>query len=91
MFDHKVIVKKIDEVLHLTKNALTKDLIEDISTCAHCGEETIAFENLCSNLYEYEPPISRQAYELLKDIGLSLNVEKRRWKVLESQIRSENS
>ena len=91
MFDHKVIVKKIDEVLHLTEDVLGKAQAENLSVYNHCGEWTIGFEILCDNLYESKSPISQQVYDLIKDIGISLNVDKKEWEILKPQIPSANS
>ena len=86
MIDYKSITEKLEKALYLTSNGLMQSRIECISSCIHAGEWVEAFEILCSNLYEYELPISEQAYQLLKEIGLTIKTKKDYWEVLQPQI-----
>ena len=83
---HESITKKLEQALYLTSNVLPPERIESISTCIHAEEWAVAFEILCSNLYEYEFPISKQTYKLLEEIGLSVKAKKDYWELLKSQI-----
>lgn len=90
MIDYKLITEKLEKALRLTSDALVRAGIQErvtgINDDIHAGEWTIAFEILCSNIHEYESPISKQAYELLKEIGLILKAERHYWEDLKPQI-----
>ena len=90
MFDYKIIVRKIDEVLNHLSNVLTETQINSISSLNHAGEWHLSLEILCENLYEDELPISKQAYELLEEIGSTIKVEKDYWQVLKPQIKPDS-
>jgi hypothetical protein len=48
------------------------------------GEEVVAFEILCSNLYEFDFPLTKALYERIASVGESWHVESRTWSRLES-------
>ena len=90
MFDYKIIVRKIDEVLNHLSNVLTETQINSISSLNHAGEWHLSLETICDILYEYELLISRQVYELIEEIGSTLNVDKDYWEVLKPQIKPDS-
>lgn len=91
MIDRESITKKLEKALYLTSDVLNQSLISDISTYIHAGEWSLSFEIMCENLYEYELPICKQAYELLKEIGLTIKAKKDYWEMLKPQINSDSS
>ena len=76
MSELRKFTEKLEKALYLTSNVLEQELIADISVCIHANEGVIAFEILCSNLYEFDLPISKETYELLEDIGTELETKK---------------
>ena len=90
MFDYKIIVRKIDEVLNHLSNVLTETQVNSISSLNHAGEWHLSLETMCDILYEYELLISRQVYELIEEIGSTLNVDKDYWEVLKPQIKPDS-
>jgi hypothetical protein len=52
-----------------------RDLIEH-------GEEGVALENICQNLYEWDFPLSRAHYERLQQIGRHYGFENHTWSFL---------
>ena len=86
MVDRKLITEKLEKALYLTSDVLMQSRIEGISSCIHGGEWDLAFEILCENLYEDELPISKEAYEVLEDIGSQLKTKEDYYKDLKPQI-----
>jgi len=50
---------------------------------AQAGEDVLAFENLCSNLYEFNVPISAEEYDQLARVARELGIDDNRWEFLE--------
>ncbi len=46
------------------------------------GEPGIAFEDLCTQLYEYEVPVSDQTLDVLSDIGAYTGFDPKLWEDL---------
>lgn len=84
------IVNKLDKAIDSIGNAFViagiSERITCISDCTHCGEWGIAFEFICSNLYEFDMPISQQTYELLEEIGNLLKMDSKEWEILKPQV-----
>ena len=86
MTNSELIIQKLEKALYLTSNVLSQSVIEDLSIDIHAKEWGLAFEIMCERLYEDELPISYEAYELLKEIGLIIKAEKDYWEDLKPQI-----
>ena len=86
MLDREGLTKRLEKALYLTSDVLEQDLITDISVYIHAHEGVIAFEILCSNLYEYELPITRKAYDVLEDIGSQIKTKNEYYEDLKPQI-----
>jgi hypothetical protein len=61
--------------------AMAVDLIDN-------GEPVVAFENLCSNLYEYELPISADEHQQLAALGEQSSVAPDRYDFLAELVRA---
>jgi hypothetical protein len=46
------------------------------------GEIGLAFETLCTQLYEYDIQVGAEAAELLKELGVYLEVDPAMWQLL---------
>lgn len=62
------------------------DRIADTQVLLKAGEFRLAFENLCSNLYEFDCTIPSEAYSLMTIAGKSMGLADDVWKRLESQV-----
>ncbi|MCC3439942.1 MafI family immunity protein [Microcoleus sp. PH2017_05_CCC_O_A] len=76
MFDNKIVVKKLNEVLTQLKEVFSDDQIEFLQSYINAGEWNLALETLCDILIEEEIPIDSRGYELLQEVGNTLNMEK---------------
>lgn len=61
--------------------------VESISELIEYGEGGIAFENLCTQLYEYDCPITQESYSLIEEIGRGLHLNEKRWLNLKGLIK----
>ena len=82
MFDYKIVVKKLNEVLAQLKQILSDNQIEFLQSYINAGEWNLALEILCDILIEEEIPIDLNSYELLQEVGDSLNMELETWEML---------
>ena len=88
MFDYKIVVKKLNEVLAQLKEILSDTQIEFLQSYINAGEWNLALEILCDILIEEEISIDLKAYELLQEVGNILNMESETWEMLKVQVAS---
>ncbi|MEK0182076.1 MAG: MafI family immunity protein [Oscillatoriales cyanobacterium] len=88
MFDNKIVVKKLNEVLAQLKEILSETQIEFLQSYINAGEWNLALEILCDILIEEEIPIDLKGYELLQEVGNILNMERETWEMLKVQVAS---
>lgn len=86
MFDYKIVVKKLNEVLAQLKEILSETQIEFLQSYINAGEWNLALEILCDILIEEEIPIDSRGYELLQEVGNTLSMEKETWEMLKVQV-----
>jgi len=86
MFDYKIVVKKLNEVLAQLKEVFSGAQIEFLQSYINAGEWNLALETLCDILIEEEIPIDLKAYELLQEVGNILNMERETWEMLKVQV-----
>ncbi|MEG4344574.1 MafI family immunity protein [Microcoleus sp. A003_D6] len=86
MFDYKIVVKKLNEVLDKLKESLSDTQIEFLQSYINAGEWNLALETLCDILIEEEIPIDSRGYELLQEVGNTLSMEKETWEMLKVQV-----
>jgi hypothetical protein len=86
MFDYKIVVKKLNEVLTQLKEVFSDGQIEFLQSYINAGEWNLALETLCDILIEEEIPIDLKAYELLQEVGNILNMERETWEMLKVQV-----
>ena len=86
MFDYKIVVKKLNEVLAKLKESLSDTQIEFLQSYINAGEWNLALEILCDILIEEEIPIDSRGYELLQEVGNTLSMEKETWEMLKVQV-----
>lgn len=88
MFDSKIVVKKLNEVLAQLKEVFSDTQIEFLQSYINAGEWNLALEILCDILIEEEISIDLKAYELLQEVGNILNMERETWEMLKVQVAS---
>ena len=86
MFDYKIVVKKLNEVLAQLKEVFSGAQIEFLQSYINAGEWNLALETLCDILIEEEIPIDLKAYELLQEVGNILNMERETLEMLKVQV-----
>ncbi len=86
MFDYKIVVKKLNEVLGQLKEVFSDGQIEFLQSYINAGEWNLALETLCDLLIEEEIPIDLKGYELLQEVGNILNMERETWEMLKVQV-----
>ena len=82
MFDYKIVVNKLNEVLAQLKEVFSDTQIEFLQSYIYAGEWNLALEILCDILIEEEIPIDLNSYELLEEVGNILNMERETWEML---------
>ena len=86
MFDYKIVVKKLNEVLAQLKEVFSDGQIEFLQSYINAGEWNLALETLCDILIEEEIPIDLKGYELLQEVGNILNMKRETWEMLKVQV-----
>jgi len=74
-----LVAKSLDQAGYSERVKGTYELIE-------ANEYGIAFENLCSNLYEFSSPVPQRAYELLEEAGSAMQIDSEYLLLLKSQV-----
>ena len=64
----------------------TDAVIEDARDLIEHGEEGVAFESICQNIYEWNIPLSRANYERLERLGRHYGFENSTWSFLEKVV-----
>jgi hypothetical protein len=54
---------------------LPAEQLTDMAHLARAGEQGIAFENLCTQLYEHDLSLSRETIGILRTIGTTMGVD----------------
>jgi hypothetical protein len=68
-------------VLELQRHLRTAE-VEDILDYVDHNEAGMAFEMLCSKLYEYDVELSSHLVERIAELGSAMGLPARKWKVL---------
>ena len=81
---------RLHEALALTGGTIVLagygERVSTIASLIDHQEPVIAFEILCSNLHDFDCPVSRRAYTLLEGLGQSLGIIPATWEVLGPQV-----
>ena len=62
--------------------------IEDSRELAAHGEEGVAFENLCQNLFEWDFPLKKDDYDAIERLGRHYRFEESTWSFLSKLLIS---
>lgn len=88
-FDYRDVHDKLVEALSLVEKSLDPERVEGIRSLNDAGEWALALEMTCENLYDFEVPISRRAYELLEYADQKLGAKIRVLQLIRAQIVDE--
>ncbi len=84
------IIHKLDKMLYLCDLEGCKAIefsMNDAKEMIETGEEFIAFENLCSNLYEVNFPLTSKLYEQIDALGRLWDIDDSSWNYLRNCIK----
>jgi hypothetical protein len=56
--------------------------LDDMAELARSAEAGVAFENLCTQLREYEALVPPELFQELEHFGTAMQIDKRYWTVL---------
>jgi hypothetical protein len=65
---------------------LDQDEIKRIEELVQAGEFAVAIENVCTQLYEYDVVIGVDTAVGIKDLGTTLGVHDRYWRMLQTNL-----
>jgi hypothetical protein len=81
----QLVPEEVTRRLHLimdAASALPLHDVEQIEGLIQVGERAIAFENLCTQLYEYDMRLPSDLHDTLVSVGEQLRVAPRYWQRL---------
>ena len=85
-------LERLLDGLSQRKNVLHADrirsCIEDSQDLAGHGEEGVAFENLCQNLFEWDFPRTNDDYAAIERLGRHYRFEESTWSFLAKRLDS---
>ncbi|HET6293165.1 MAG TPA: MafI family immunity protein [Kribbella sp.] len=76
------LIGKLHAALLESEHSLTPDDVENIWELIDVGEPGVAFELLCSQLYEYDAAVSPRMLDSLREMGTSMQLKPRQWEIL---------
>ena len=85
--DLQAIEDDLRHAVSLFKGKLPNDQLQDMIDLTNAGEPGVAFENLCTQLYEFEVRIDNDVLDKLTKIGKSMNIADRYCERLSSLLQ----
>ncbi len=67
------------ELIETFTGLLPREQVKDFAGLVRAGEPGIAFENLCTQLYEYDIVVNREVLGELKVVGSAMGLESKYW------------
>jgi hypothetical protein len=80
--DWDELIGKLRAVVLELEDSLLSQEVEMIWELLDAGESAVAFEMLCSQLYEHDVAIETQTRGVLSELGAVMNLESRQWQIL---------
>jgi hypothetical protein len=71
------IQRRLERLLNQIGGDLPPEQIEDMKELVQAGEPGVALENFCTQLFEYEVPVSLAVVAELEELGRALGVDKK--------------
>ena len=79
------VMRRLHVVMDTARSLPPGDL-EQIEILIQAGEQRVAFENLCLQIYEYEITLPSNLRDLLAETGKHLGVAPRYWERLDAAL-----
>ena len=67
------------DIIRNIGNNLPKDDLDSIKELVSVGEYAVAFENFCTQLYEYDVAIKQSEKDRLNVVGIQMRLDKALW------------
>lgn len=83
--------KELAHLLHEFGVVLGVDVVEQVDEFLRAGEERIAFEELCSYLYECGAKVTDEHIERIGKLGVSLGVDSSYWTIFSDVLKGHGS
>ncbi len=77
------IAQEINQIICELKGFLLEEDFQSIQELVSVGEYAVAFENLCTQLYEYDVLVDVNVKERLEEIGTEMSLDRSLWEDLE--------
>lgn len=87
MKNSQVLMTQLTQLLNEVKKKLPPDEIKNIAGFIEHNEFGLAYETLCTQLYEYNMQISSEFYEKVSLCGKSMKIEPSTWLPLKELVK----
>ena len=82
------LIKGIRSLIDEVADSLPVDNISGARDLLRHGEWGLAFELICTQLYEYEVLIAPEMYETIEQLGQKMKISPDEWKMLRELIKT---
>ncbi len=82
------VVANLTQMLGEVSTVLPRENISDAHDLLEHGEWGESLDLICTQLYEYEVPLSRHQYELIDRTGRMMKIEPSNWDYLKELVQS---
>jgi hypothetical protein len=84
---HKINEAQLSTLADMLSGRLPDNNIADARELIAHGEYGVALDLLCTQVYEYEIPVSSEAYKLIEACGTRMQMEESSWSYLRELLR----
>lgn len=87
MNDPRKNIEETEDILEVVKHLLPTDNVEDALELLNYAEWGAALSLICTQIYEYEVPISQSFYDEVERLGKRMELVSADWEILRELIR----
>lgn len=80
-------ITKLIRILHEVKKELPSEDVKKVVELVENNEFGIAYETLCTQIYEYEVRITKKFYEMVSFYGESIKIQPSIWEPIKELIK----
>jgi len=80
------ILSDILVILRTVENSLPKENVRDASELLEHDEWGVAFSLICTQIYEYDVPISEATFSLIESVGQQMRLPPKEWTMLSELV-----
>jgi hypothetical protein len=80
--DFQSIERSLLQLIQIYARNFPAEQTEEMAKSVHAGEPGIAFEDLCTQLYEYDVPVDEATLREFKEIGSQMGIQPEYWERL---------